>query len=758
MRLAPIALAALIAALAACSGGEPPPAPEPAITAGAPSAGVAPEDEQGCLDGVTVASPAANPGLAADCSALLRARDALRGSAPLNWSAGRAIARWDGVRVGGNPPRVTSLNLIGRSLTGTIPPELGALTELTVLRLPGNRLSGPIPRELGLLAKLITLDLSRNRLTGRIPDLGGLSRLRLLDLRGNRLTTGIPRSLGRLPRLSVIRLSGNALTSCVPSSIADAPVVDADIPLCTPPRPGVRSALDVYLRARPGLERIEPVPGAFVHHTFKDGEAIDWEHGVFAHDVETGRTEGYAVAGLESDEHLYRVHPGGWITTWDGSRPVEWGLLLHVETGQSWRWPIPALSLEAASEEHLLFEERRGREPTGRFIITNRLMDEVARFSIDARGEEPEALFSPDGRAVLLELADKVYLVPVATGRPAVLFDPPLRDDGHETQSLLWLDADSRRRPPFGYPHWWYEGGLGIVVSALYETGADGTAWGHYYFSWEGDALPAPRCPGMLSPDGRYAAVQDSSHYRAKYAGTELLEHPWPSVTVTDAETCAPIFRVRSAHTYELRWRARWLPTSEGIVVGVRDGYAIARVAPEPVLTPLPDGWPGPDPAPTGDGRHFGYGSRVYDAAGDRWSGPDDAGGPFWWGASHRERWSHSSIYWGEGSYHWLLLPPKIEFPPFAGEIAFRVARTGSCLRLREEPGEESRVLDCLPDGARLLFVESDAEPKRDRYGYDFQTPHPSLSEMWRMGGPWVHVRTADGADGWVSHGYLEHD
>ena len=63
-------------------------------------------------------------------------------------------------------------NLWGRDLTGTIPPELGELTELTSLQLGGNRL------------------------TGRIPDLGGLSRLRILDLRGNRLTGGVPAWLG----------------------------------------------------------------------------------------------------------------------------------------------------------------------------------------------------------------------------------------------------------------------------------------------------------------------------------------------------------------------------------------------------------------------------------------------------------------------------------------------------------------------------------------------------------------------------------
>ena len=234
------------------------------------------------------------------------------------------------------------------------------------------------------------------------------------------------------------------------------------------------------------------------------------------------------------------------------------------------------------------------------------------------------------------------------------------------------------------------------------------------------------------------------------------LDNPWPSVVIIDAETCAPIFRVRSAHTRS----TGWLSTSEGIVVGVDYGYAIARVLPAPDLTPLPSaspygqwGWSGPAPAPTGGGRFFGYGPRVYDAVEDRWRGPADVGwGPFWWGDSHRERW-FSIGRDGEARRLWFLLPPKIEFPPFAEEIAFRVARTGSCLRLREEPGEAGRVLGCLPDGERLLLAERD-----DR---DSRPPHPSLAGPLQPGADgawWVYVRTRGGAEGWVSHGYLDHD
>ena len=307
-----------------------------------------------------------------------------------------------------------------------------------------------------------------------------------------------------------------------------------------------------------------------------------------------------------------------------------------------------------------------------------------------------------------------------------------------------------------------FEGGAGIVVTASYagEGEDDVVLREKRYFGWDGEEAPAPACPGKLSPDGRYAVLTRGAPYYVKYVGYLELESPWPSVTVTDAETCAPIFRVRSAYAHERIWSAEWLSTSDGFVVGVRGGYAVARVGAAPALLPLPSGYPGPMPAPTGGGRWFGYGSRVYDAAEGRWRGPTEwDGGQFWWGDSHRERWFQAWVYWGEGGVAWLLLPPKIEYPPFSDEIAFRVARTGGCLRLREEPGEEGRVLDCLPDGERLLFAERDAEVERDEAGR-LLSVNASIAGLSgaRVSGTWVYVRAEDGAEGWVSHDWLDHD
>ena len=566
-----------------------------------------------------------------------------------------------------------------------------------------------------------------------------------------------------LAALALAACTGGGSPPPAPSPTAEATATPMATPTATAtatseatatPTPTATPAASPTPEARSGLDLIEPAPGAFVRRTFEDGEDIDWEHGVFVLDAETGRTEGYAVAGLESDEHYYDVHPGGWIATEDRSWRAEWELLLHRETGDSWRWPRSApsaLLLEAASEEHLLFRELDGGDSTGSFILAGSGLDEVARFSVSAQDEDPHALFSPDGLAAALAVADTVYIVPVESGHPAVLF----------TAQPYAGTVDSRVQR-------WDTAGLRVRVRYGNEGKTDRTE--EHYFRWDGGARLRlhTACPGTLSPDGRYAAGTEGSPYSTLHWGYIPLDNPWPSVVITDAETCSPIFRIRSAYWGRVHWSAEWLSASDGFVVGVRDGYMVARVGPEPHLTDLPlraphdPRWSGPDPAPTGGGRYFGYGPRVYDAAENRWRGPSDVGwGPFWWGDSHRERW-FSIGYWGEGGVRWLLLPPKMELPPFSDEIAFRVARTGSCLRLREEPGADSRILACLPDGERLLFTERDAEVEQGWSGT--LSPHSSLvleHNEPRTSTPsrvWVHVRTEDGTEGWVSDGYLEHD
>ena len=165
LAIAAALLATLALALAACTGGEPPPvagpAPTPAAEAPstpaptaeasqtpAPAPTPEPQPEVACANGIAVEDPEARPGLVADCVALLASRDALRGEAALDWGAELAIGRWEGVAVEGEPPRVVRLDLRDKGLTGSISRTLRRLP-LDEVRLAGNALTGCVPSAFG---------------------------------------------------------------------------------------------------------------------------------------------------------------------------------------------------------------------------------------------------------------------------------------------------------------------------------------------------------------------------------------------------------------------------------------------------------------------------------------------------------------------------------------------------------------------------------------------------------------------------------
>ena len=126
-----------------------------------------------CETGKAVAVPADNPGLVADCEALLAARDTLRGRGSLNWNANTPMSQWRGIYLrsvpAGAPPRVDTLWIRSGGLTGSIPAELGKLSKLWYLNLQGNALTGSIPAELEEIKGLRWLRLQGNKLTGCVP-------------------------------------------------------------------------------------------------------------------------------------------------------------------------------------------------------------------------------------------------------------------------------------------------------------------------------------------------------------------------------------------------------------------------------------------------------------------------------------------------------------------------------------------------------------------------------------------------------------
>jgi len=85
-----------------------------------------------------------------------------------------------------------------------------------------NELSGTIPTELGLLTNLANLDLDSNSLSGAIPsELSTITNVEYLYANNNLLKGTIPSQLGALTKLQSLILSNNTLTGTVPREVCN---------------------------------------------------------------------------------------------------------------------------------------------------------------------------------------------------------------------------------------------------------------------------------------------------------------------------------------------------------------------------------------------------------------------------------------------------------------------------------------------------------------------------------------------------------
>ncbi len=141
------------------------------------------------------------------------------------WLTDAPLGEWLGVRVNA-AGRVTALELEKNRLSGSIPPDLGGLTQLDRLDLADNQLSGAIPAELGRLAMLRTLWLADNELSGAIPAaLGNLANVFQMSLADNELSGAIPAELSGMVNLKYAQLQGNHLTGKIPGEIGNIRVL-----------------------------------------------------------------------------------------------------------------------------------------------------------------------------------------------------------------------------------------------------------------------------------------------------------------------------------------------------------------------------------------------------------------------------------------------------------------------------------------------------------------------------------------------------
>ncbi len=159
----------------------------------------------------------------AECQALVALYDSTDGDNwddNTNWKQTGQPCTWYGVSCSGN--HVYSLDLRSNTLVGSIPPQLGSLSNLGYLNLNSNQLSGAIPPQLGSLSNLQVLELNGNQLSGAIPpELGGLSNLEWLGLTSNQLSGAIPPELGDLSNLWGLNLTSNQLSGAIPPELGN---------------------------------------------------------------------------------------------------------------------------------------------------------------------------------------------------------------------------------------------------------------------------------------------------------------------------------------------------------------------------------------------------------------------------------------------------------------------------------------------------------------------------------------------------------
>ena len=503
----------------------------------------------------------------------------------------------------------------------------------------------------------------------------------------------------------------------------------------------------------PLAELIEPAPDAFERGAWEADELIEWEpggipEGIFFMDTGTGVVEGYRVSE-GGDRYVYSASPDG---RWVYARGYK--LLLDRQTGRSWRLTgghgadgaCTDLDFVAGSHHRLLLV-RSHCGPEGYHVVVDEQLQEIARFPIlreDLSSYRLRALFSPNGQKIALAPdGEKIYLIDVKTEHHATLFDGQTNDEIKVVDAYISSVMNGNQ----------------ILATMQYYSDTDEGRWRETRrYTWDGEELPWDQRWRDISPDGRHAAWQEGDLVQ----GNGIIGTGPTFVIIADVETGEPVFRVRSAAWRYGDWLegSRWLASGDGLVVKVQQGYAIARTRPDPAIVHL---LPGNDfsrgllPAPVGEDRFFSYSRTiVYDRQEDRWLGANIHDLPVHygpWGTSdHEIRFVTGHL--GHGVSAPLLLgSPRIEYPPFDDISAFRVLGTGSCLRLREGPGIDAPVMDCLPDGTRLVLAErSVPNPMNQGDVSSAIATYPDEGTFH-----WVPVRTPSGVDGWVAHGYEEY-
>lgn len=139
-------------------------------------------------------------------------------------SGGNDECFWDGIICSADTRTVVGIDLEGRAITGTLPPEISLLSGLIGLNLSTNNISGELPSNFGsTFQQLEDLRFDQNEFSGTIPStIGMMSALRIWYMERNPTISGtLPSTVAQLSSLEEFVLYYTDIAGVVTQGICD---------------------------------------------------------------------------------------------------------------------------------------------------------------------------------------------------------------------------------------------------------------------------------------------------------------------------------------------------------------------------------------------------------------------------------------------------------------------------------------------------------------------------------------------------------
>ncbi|HEX6032479.1 MAG TPA: SH3 domain-containing protein [Tepidiformaceae bacterium] len=522
---------------------------------------------------------------------------------------------------------------------------------------------------------------------------------------------------------------------------------------------------------RPRLEYVEDAPGAIEQRDWANGELIDWSHGLFAMNVNTGAVHGWRVMPeLAKGQVAYAPYQFLGDGRYVAATLLDYAYVLDRETTSTVRMATERLQPELATAHYVVFAET---EPEADDSIPYNLPPKTGKFYVTS----PEWEQGADFRITLHDWSYGQYRFLIQPGGSTLAI---VADGGSDTTVVELIDLEKgehsevyspapemlRAEPGYCTLHAVNDQSFRVITDyGFYSAGQ----WRHSFnltrdLSWggrTGDILFTTAASDRLTfaPDGSFLR-------RQSLCGGQW-DYDWPATAVYDRQG-RPQWRIRSvdagtvAYLPDWGW---WLADGSGFIAAVRsdvreESFWYATVGREDgtiTALPRPDVPPGMHwrrPAPSRHDARFVAlnGALLLNRSTGQWLSPNLAApGQI---SIHVDPWSGRSGEMAFGMPWGAQNPPQPPFGPFLQPLferesfsecvspLFRVAGTGSCLNLRASPDPGAQILTCLPEGKQVWL-------------YSYGLPNPVVA-----GGDdvWIRISSEDRQVGWVSSDYLAWD